>query len=184
MKPVVLAFSGSIASGKSTLSRAVAETLDWPYVSFGDFVRTVAQSRGLGDSREALQEVGVSLIREGWTQFCRSVLNQITWRPGQPLVVDGIRHIEAVSELQKLVAPSEFLLVFVETSNPIREARLRTRKVADGEKLQHIESHSTEAQVKVFLAGMANLAVDGTQPIEELVQNVIFWLQKPRCVQK
>ena len=177
MRPVVLAFSGGIASGKSTLSRSVAKTLDWPWVSFGDYVRTVAQNRSLGNSREVLQEVGSSLIKEGWTQFCSSVLNQITWRPGQSLVVDGIRHAEAVYELQKLVAPSEFLLVFVETSDPMRKARLRARKVADYEKLQCIESHSTEAQVKVFLAGMADLTVDGTQPMENLVHEIVTWIQ-------
>ena len=45
MKPVVLAFAGGIASGKSTLSSGVSRALGWPRVSFGDYVRRVARER-------------------------------------------------------------------------------------------------------------------------------------------
>jgi dephospho-CoA kinase len=74
MKPIVVGFAGSIASGKSTLSIEVASSLEWQRVSFGDYVRTVAQSQGLGDSREMLQAVGASLINQGMEQFCKAVL--------------------------------------------------------------------------------------------------------------
>ena len=85
MKPIVLAFAGAIRSGKSELSSGVAGTLGWARVSFGDYVREVAQQRGLDSTREALQAIGVSLIAEGWEQFCRSVLSQAHWQAGQPM---------------------------------------------------------------------------------------------------
>jgi dephospho-CoA kinase len=129
VKSLVLAFSGSIGSGKSTLSLSVAKALNWPYVSFGNHVRTVALLRGLGESREVLQEVGESLIQEGWEQFCKSVLAQTTWEPGEPLVVDGIRHVEAVETLQLLIVPSELLLIHITLNEPTRKARLYKRDV-------------------------------------------------------
>src|SRR5207302_229648 len=42
VKPVVLAVSGQIASGKSTLAFRLAEKLNCARASFGDHVRTVA----------------------------------------------------------------------------------------------------------------------------------------------
>jgi hypothetical protein len=75
------------------------------------------------------------------------------WQPGQSLVVDGIRHAEAVEELKRLVSPSPVLLVFIATSEPARETRLRERNVAESSDLQRIESHSTEVQVQTVLPG-------------------------------
>ena len=46
-QPLVLAFAGRIASGKSTFSMGLAQVLGWPRVSFGDYVRQVARHSGL-----------------------------------------------------------------------------------------------------------------------------------------
>lgn len=178
MKPIVLGFAGSIASGKSTLSVEVASSLGWECVSFGDYVRTVAQHQGLGTSREVLQSVGASLINQGMEQFCSSVLAQANWKPGQPLVVDGIRHVEVASMLRRLVAPSELLLVFVAVNESIREVRLIEKGLAQREELQQIEAHSTEAQVQTVLLGMADLIVDNTRTIKELVKEILTWVNQ------
>ncbi len=177
MKSLVLTFSGSIGSGKSTLSLSVAKALNWPYVSFGNYVRTVALLRGLGESREVLQEVGESLIQEGWEQFCKSVLAQTTWEPGEPLVVDGIRHVEAVEMLQLLIVPSELLLIHITLNEPTRKARLYKRSPADYAKMQSIEDHSTEVQVKGQLPQMANLIVSGERSTDDIIREILIWLQ-------
>ncbi|MFH7026652.1 MAG: AAA family ATPase [Heteroscytonema crispum UTEX LB 1556] len=178
MKPVVLGFAGSIASGKSTLSIEVALSLKWQRVSFGDYVRTVAQRQGLGESREVLQIVGASVVNQGIEQFCSSVLAQVNWKPGQPLVVDGIRHAEVVSTLHRLVTPSKLLLVFVAVNESIREARLIEKGLTYCEDLQHIETHSTEVQVQTVLSKMADFTVDSTRKIEELVKEIVTWVQQ------
>lgn len=177
MKSIILAFAGSVASGKSTISTAVATVLGWPRVSFGDYVRSEARHRGLGESREVLQNLGVSLIEEGWEPFCRAVLAQTIWCPGQSLVIDGIRHAEAVRTLQRLVAPSKLLLVFIVTNESVRKDRLHERNVIDHNELQQIESHSTESQVRIALPEMADLTMDGTKPIEDLLQKITAWVQ-------
>jgi dephospho-CoA kinase len=181
-KPLVLAFAGSIASGKSTLSAGIAQTLGWRYASFGDYVRQVARERGLDGSREVLQEVGAALIDQGWKHFCWAVLGQVEWEPGQSLVIDGIRHVEAVEVLRQLVAPSEVLLVFIAGEESIRHARLRQRSRTDDETLQRVEGHSTEIQVKTRIPGMADFTVDGTRPVESLLQEIVTWVEQHASV--
>lgn len=176
MKPIVLGFAGSIASGKSTLSIKVASSLGWQRVGFGDYVRTVAQRQGLGESREVLQTIGATLVNQGIEQFCSAVLAQVDWEPRQPLVVDGIRHAEVVSTLRQLVAPKKLLLVFVIVNESTREARLIERGLTHREQWQQFEAHSTESQVQTVLPGMADLTVDNTQKIEELVKKVVTWV--------
>jgi hypothetical protein len=138
----------------------------------------VAQGRGLDDSREVLQEVGATLIDQGWEEFCRAVLKQVDWEPGQPLIIDGIRHIEAVGVLRQLVAPSAFLLVFIAVDGLTRKERLRQRGVADHEDLQRTDAHQTEAQVRTMLPSMADLTVDGTRPIDGLLHDTVIWVQQ------
>ena len=50
---MIVTFSGGIGSGKSRVSKLVAELMGWPRVSCGDYVRSVALSRGL-DLNEAI----------------------------------------------------------------------------------------------------------------------------------
>jgi adenylate kinase family enzyme len=176
MTPLVLAFSGRIGSGKSTLSSAVALRLAWPYASFGDYIRFAARARGLDQtSRKILQDLGAQLIEDGWESFCRSVLAQADWEPGQPLVIDGVRHAEAVDMLRQLVAPEHVVIVFVAVSDEVRAQHLRARGGND-RPLSHLESHSTEAQVQTALPYLADLRVDGAQPLETLVDEIVAYV--------
>jgi len=178
MTPIVLAFSGGIASGKSTLSAAVAQSLGWPRVSFGAYVRKQAEYRGLEISRETLQEIGSSLIQEGWRQFCQNVLAQATWKSGQPLVVDGIRHVEAVDELQRLVNPAQLRLIFIDLPESTRRERLHQRDLAEHEAFERIESHPMEVETRSILPRLADLVLDGSQPTAHIVSEIEGWIKK------
>jgi hypothetical protein len=129
-----------------------------------------------------LQDIGATLIEQGWEGFCRAVLSQVDWEPGQPIVIDGIRHVEAIDTLRQLVAPSKLLLVFVDISDLEHEARLRQRGLTKDEKLQRVETHSTEAQVRAMLPGIADFTVDGTQPIDRLLHQIVTWSQQDTVV--
>jgi dephospho-CoA kinase len=183
-EPVVLGFSGKMASGKTTLSRIFAEAAGWEFVSFGDHVREVARQQNLDvSSRDVLQKVGASLIAEDPEGFCRAVLEQAKhWKPGQPLVVDGIRHVQVESILQKLVAPSKFILIYIFVEDPIIQKRLREEGISDLEQIKRLEAHPTEAQVESLLPEAANYIFDGTEPpgalvdkLEEIVSGKVNW---------
>lgn len=177
MRSLILTFSGPIGSGKSTLSMGVAQSLGWKYASFGDYVRELASQRGVGKSREALQHLGASLIEEeGWDNFCRSVLAQVDWAAGQHVVLDGIRHVEALDSLREITKPSELFLVSIALSELELEARQSRGEVF--ENLRQIGSHSTEEQVNSLLPQRADLLVDGRRRVEDLVNEVVQWVQE------
>lgn len=174
MKSIVIGFAGKIASGKSTLSARFAEEMGWPYVSFGDYVRSVARQRGEDDSqREILQQIGESLIEQDYEGFCRAVVGQaLKWKPGESLVIDGIRHLQVKQALEKLVAPSEFVLTYISVDEQIRRQRLQNEGIADPQRIERIESASTEVQVRNELPQIADITLDGTEQPEKLVEKL------------
>ncbi|MBN8564808.1 MAG: dephospho-CoA kinase [Leptolyngbya sp. UWPOB_LEPTO1] len=177
MKPAVLALSGSIASGKSTLSRELAQSFQWSYVSFGDYVRSVARNQGLAESRESLQLIGTELLQRDTGKFCRAVLAQAQWQAGQPIIVDGIRHVEVLDCLRQIVAPIDLYLIFASVDEVTRSARLLERGTTSLEKHQKLEQDSTEQQVKTDLVQKSDLIVSSTQPLEILIQQISNWLE-------
>jgi dephospho-CoA kinase len=174
----VLAFAGRIGSGKSSISRAIAAKLHWPCVSFGDYVREFSRLHGLGNDRITLQDIGASLIQDlGWDQFCLVVLAQADWDPGESLIIDGIRHSEAVYTLRRLVAPSSLVLVYIDVDEAIQERRLENRGTKHSGDLRRIEAHPTERQVAT-LAEIADLIVDGGKTLEQLVREITDWAEQ------
>ncbi len=177
LKPVVVGFSGKIGSGKSEVSSALASRLAWPRASFGDYLRSVARSQGLPESREVLQRLGESFVAGDIRQFCRNVISEAGWTPGHGLIVDGIRHAAAAATLREIVAPQQFLLVLVEVPDPIREDRL-LQNGAERESLRKLELHSTELQISSDLPHMADLKIDGTQEPLNLVNEIIEYVRE------
>jgi dephospho-CoA kinase len=165
--------AGKIASGKSTLSSSFAKEMGWHYASFGDYVRSVARQRGLDDSqRETLQQIGASLVAENCEGFCRAVLEQAKWQPGESLVIDGIRHLQVKEALEKMVAPSEFILTYISVDEQVRRQRLHNEGIADPARIERIESASTEEQVKAELPQIADFTLDGAEPLSKLVEEL------------
>jgi dephospho-CoA kinase len=181
MQPVVIAFSGRIASGKSTISSAVAESLHLPYVSFGNYVRFVARCRRLTESREVLQEIGANLVEKDIEGFTRAVLAQADWQPGQSIVVDGIRHMMVLDCLRQIVAPTQLYLIFVAVDEATRSTRLLDREGIGLENYLHLDRDSTEQQVKSHLAEISDLVVDGTHPLEAIVDLIIPGVEDKFC---
>jgi len=178
VRPTALAFSGAIASGKTTIAMEVAESFRWPLVAFGDYVRSIAAERGLSRTRAILQDLGTQLIAEqGWEGFCRSVLGTTSWEPGGSIVIDGVRHAEVALALRALVAPSEFCLVLIETSSAVRTNRLRERDTANAYSRAAMETHSTEVQLADRLPTLADLRIDGSHPCNDTVRAILDWLR-------
>jgi dephospho-CoA kinase len=181
MKPAILTFSGPIASGKSALSNKLAQTFHWSRVSFGDYVRSVADTRKMPKTREVLQAIGTELVASDLEKFCNSVLEQVSWQHGQPLIIDGIRHINVLKTLQKLVAPMELYLIFITIDEAVQANRLIERGPNELLALQALELDATEQQVGTYLRDKADFVVDGSRSIEEATQDVTGWLQS-QCV--
>ena len=127
---MIVAFAGRIASGKSAVSRAVAEHYAVDRVSFGDAVRSEAKRRGLGENRTTLQDLGDELVAEGWDAFCALVMGQVEWDGRSSLVVDGVRHLAAADALRLIAVPSSLVLAFIDTPWERRAGWLSERGVS------------------------------------------------------
>lgn len=172
-RPVAVAFSGRLGTGKSSISTALAEDMGLKRVSFGDFVRSIARIRGMEPSRQVLQDIGAELESQDAVAFCRNVLKAGGWNPGEPVVIDGIRHARVLSVLRELVAPVPIFFVFLDAENQSREQRLSQRDSINSETLAVAESHSTEHDVISVLPDLADLRLSNDYGSEaELVQHI------------
>lgn len=175
MKRTMLAFSGGIASGKSTISTAVAQVLRCPRVSFGTYIRKEASRRGLGSDRGTLQALGEKLVEEDARVLCAGVLAQVGgWSPGAAIVVDGVRHADVARMLRAVAAPSEFRLIHVAADGVTRAIRFAARG-EDAARFETFDEHSTERETAMILPEMADLVVDGKRSLNTIIEEVVRW---------
>jgi len=160
---MILAFAGKIGSGKSTLSKSVAEDLHFLYASFGNYVRKLAIDKGIAVTRPNLQDLGEQMVREDVHAFSLAVLKEAGWCPGASIVLDGIRHIEAINAIRTIVYPDVFKLIYIEIrDDEIRELRVSIRE----ENLSTVDQHPTEKQImNNSLTNAADLVVNAEEPI-------------------
>lgn len=168
----VIGLSGQLGSGKTSLASILSQRTSWPKAGFGDYLRHIAIERGLGTDRASLQQLGEEQIALGWENFCSTVLNHHGWKRGRGLVVDGIRHVDAVQTLNRLIYPQSIFHVHLAINEELRHTRLVSR---DGTQalLGNSEEHSTEVDVKEALPKTANMIVDAARPVEHLADEIM-----------
>jgi adenylate kinase family enzyme len=132
LRPAVVALSGPIGSGKTTAARLLSQRTGWPHTSYGDVVRAEAGRAGLPQDRHQLQLVGTQLIAAGWHPFTLRVLEQVSWRPDDALIIEGIRHAEAVAALRQITAPIPVAVIFLDLPVEAGLARAAARDRPDG----------------------------------------------------
>ena len=174
MRATILTFSGGVETGKTTISRAVAERLSWQWGSFGDYVRREADRRCLdARDRRTLEDLGQSLVSVAPDAFVSSFLSSIHWC--NKLVLDGLRHVEVLNSLIRLTAPSRVALVLLDADFTVRTFRHRD----DGESgdLQSIDDHPAERQVFTVLRDRAELRLDSSGSREGCITTVLDWVK-------
>jgi adenylate kinase family enzyme len=132
MNPAVLAIAGPIGSGKTTTATLLAQRLGWPHDGYGETIRAIATARGLPGSRSILQQLGVELTDAGWGAFTRLVLDHARWAPGQPLILDGLRHLPAATSLRQAIAPLPGIIIYLDVPASTALTRARRRDQATG----------------------------------------------------
>jgi dephospho-CoA kinase len=168
----LICLAGGIASGKTTLAAGLQAALPGSVrLAFGDVVRRRAQAVHPEPTREELQETGLQLIHEGWPAFVGELLSDLGGDPSV-LIVEGIRHPEAVGALHEQLPERRVLLVYVEVSDRQRNERLAQRAESELTLMHEVESEVA------LLRAMADLAVETDQPIEGLVTLILGHLQE------
>jgi cytidylate kinase len=171
----IIAFSGSSQTGKTELGRRLAEYCHCKFVSFGDFVRQQARNRGIGDpSRADLQNLGQQLVQSDVVDFCRAVLETVQFSSGERLVVDGVRHIEALNAISTIAGCQPIKLIYLHASMKVRESRELDRNRQ--ETLDEIDAHPVESQTNHEIKQLADFVVDAGRDVEESFSLILKWL--------
>jgi len=177
MEPYLLCFSGPIEGGKTKLSMRLASKLGLPWVGFGHFLRKVARQLSYPITRESLQNLGQSLVQKDIRQFCVDVLQEVNWKPGMSIVIDGIRHAEVLKTLRDLSAPSRVYLIYLQVGQETQLDRLKKDDLPAEKPLIELEQHSTEVQVLATLPYDADLVIT-EKPIEQQEEEVLHFLTR------
>jgi dephospho-CoA kinase len=165
---LVVSFAGQIGSGKSSVTVALADVLGWRRTGFGDYLRAEIARRG-GDpgSREALQDLGLSLVEGEPGVLCRKVLESAGFQPGGNLLVDGVRHFEIQTIIRSIVDPSEARLIFLATDDGTRLRRVSNRR--GRQEYLRAEQHRVEAELTIALPSKADAIVNADGDLAQVV---------------
>jgi hypothetical protein len=115
-------------------------------------------------------------IEAGWQRFCKGVLEDSGWNEGEGVVIDGVRHIEAMKTLTTLVRPLDLYLLYVKVDEVTRTQRLSSGSGVAVD-VRELDAHETELQVPSELRRKADLELDGALGSGQLVKSVISWLK-------
>ena len=173
----IFAFGGPSRSGKTTLGRRLAKELGLPFASFGDHVRREADRNGLSNpSPEELQAKGQLLARTDMHGLCKAVLEEGGFVAGQGLVVDGVRHLSALSTLKALIPQQPVKLVYLESSVVERVKR----SLLNPDQLQRLDSHSVESEAGA-IRNAADFVLNTSGSIDDSFSRLRSWALE-RCL--
>ena len=173
MPGLVASFSGRIASGKTHITRMLADALQWPRTSFSDYLRAALAKQGDHDpSREALQDLGQTLVTSDPDQFCRDVFAQAGFTPGGNLLVDGVRHVDIQRRVARLAIPSHTCLIHLAAEDDVVAQRVREHGTSETE-VRRAETHEVERDLAALLPQIADAVIDAGQPVATVLAQCI-----------
>ena len=144
----VIGLAGGIGSGKSTIARALSVHFQCPIVSFGDYVRRIAEKSGQRTSRYQLQAISEALLSSlGPQGLTRAVLAEANWDRRQSLIVDGIRLPAVIDALRVEAAPLLVVILYLDVPPDVRAERFAARDNLSSRELAGLDEHLTEREV-------------------------------------
>ena len=118
---------GRIASGKSTAVDFVAAEFGFKAVSFGSYVRHLAERCGTPSTRDELQNLGDCLFRSrGSSGLLKDALEHFRINSHDSVVFDGVRHPEILADIRQ--AAEATIAVYLEANQEDRFRRHQARQ--------------------------------------------------------
>lgn len=178
-RPVIIAVSGPIGSGKSTLCKSLADRWEAPIGSFGDYVRHLARRRRAAVDRQSLQDLGHRLATTGCHTFVKGFVSWAGLRDASVLVIDGLRHVCVAETLAHYASlhRGTFLHVHLHVEERERRGRLRRRGAAHS---RIFDDHPVERSDGELLRRRAGLVLKSSPPhvMADAVQAALMALSR------
>ena len=172
---------GQIGSGKSTVTTFLASKLSVQVVSFGKYIRHLAQRSGRQGTRNTLQDLGDSLYQKiGASGLLQGALEIAGIDDDEIVVFDGVRHAEVLAEIRRRAGKT--VAIYLDVGQEERYQRRRSQ-VGDGlspEEFRAFDSHPVEVEVS-DLVDLCDFVIDASQPLTYLLGKLpaeLFTLNK------
>ena len=174
---------GQIGSGKSTVAAFLSSKLSIRIVSFGNYIRHIAQSSGSPSTRNALQDLGDSLYRKiGASGLLQGALEMAGVNDDETVIFDGVRHVEVLSEIRRRAGKTVAVYLDVGPEERYRRRRSQGTDGLSREEFEAIDRHSVEVEIG-DLAELCDFMIDASQPLDNLQGDLpaeLFSLNTPR----
>lgn len=166
--PIYL-FSGKIASGKTTISTALANYLGINRYTVSDYLKNYADIYYNGNhSRDTLQKIGDIKRKEGYKKFCIDFLTFINYEKDMSFIIDGIRTIEFLEEMKLCLINEKVIHIFIEIDEKLRHERMLKRNAQDQLYYQH---HTENYSRKLMEA--ADIIVNSNNNVTAIVAYIL-----------
>ncbi|MCC5625994.1 hypothetical protein, partial [Nostoc sp. CHAB 5715] len=130
---------------------------------------------GISPTRLAMHKKSDELAAASdFEEFSRQVIAAAKWDGNSQLVIDGIRHVEALSAVCKIVSPIPLVLIYIDIDKTVQINRFKARDGLTENDLREYEGHQTELAVATALRQAANFIVDGNGPIDHVLDQVMI----------
>jgi len=168
---LIIGAIGPIGSGKDTILQIIFENFDCEIISIGDIVRELTKERGLGCTRENLQQTSLMYFNKyGRDFFPKKVIEIIEKNGYENVCISGIRTCRDVEVLKNHYG-SKFFLIDIRADKNIRFNRLKNRNEERDPKNYREFLNQDESEEKFQLSKAIQLSdytIDNKSSLEDL----------------
>lgn len=140
---------GKIASGKTTLANELSKRLNATIISFGGYLRHIAQDKGLKPERNVLQTIGLEMINtRSPHQFVNDVVLFGLEEPCHQdslLIFEGVRHISVLNEIREISRNS--IVIYIELDGERLLKNAINRDGGDSQSAKRFLNHRVESEI-------------------------------------
>jgi len=180
-KKKIIGLVGSLASGKETIKKYLAEKYQAKDCRFSSILRDILARLTIPNSRENLQKISTVLRANfGEDLLASAIANDASKLDADIVVIDGVRRFTDIEHLKDL---PNFILIKIDADPKLRYERmkLRNENIGDDKKTfeEFIKDHEAEADKQipeVMKSAKYEIINDGTfeelyKKIEEMVKS-------------
>ena len=175
MDKIIFGLVGSLASGKETLKKYLAEKYDAKDCRFSSILRDVLSRLSISNSRENLQKISTVLRANfGEDLLASAIATDASKLDADIVVIDGVRRFTDIEHLKDL---PNFILIKVDADPKLRYERmkLRNENAGDDKKTfeEFLKDHEAEADKQIpEVMKTAKYSIDNSGSFEDLYRQI------------